>query len=105
MSITLRTVVSATNDFTAVTYLYSELALQSSWSHPDVPVLVFADNKLPGASVQNHGGIVASGTPLQLLFWGDFWNTAEGNGKLNLYISRIQALLASNYFSELEQYG
>ena len=100
-----RTVVNVENGLSYATYIFSERTFQSAWSHPDVPVLVFADNSLPGFSVQHHGGPVGSGTPVELLFWGDWWNTAEGIARLNLYVTRVQALLASHYFSELAQYG
>ena len=87
------------------TYFFSERTFEGSWSNPNVPVLVFKDHSLPGFSVQNHGGPVASGTPVQLLFWGDWWNSDEASARRNLYIRRVQDLLASHYFSELVQYG
>jgi hypothetical protein len=68
-------------------------------------VLVFADSNLPGFSVQHHGGPVGSGTPVELLFWGDFWNSPDGISRRNLIMTRVQAVLASDYFSELKQYG
>jgi len=100
-----RLVLNVTDTTSFVTYLFSEQTFQSSWSHPNVPVLVFADSQLPGFSVQHHGGPVGSGLPVELLFWGDWWNSAEGVGRRTLIIDRTQALLASDYFSELKQYG
>jgi hypothetical protein len=100
-----RLVFKVTETTSVTTYLFSEHLFQSSWSHPNVPVLVFADSQLPGFSVQHHGGPVGSGLPVELLFWGDWWNSAEGVGRRTLIIDRTQALLASDYFSELKQYG
>ena len=53
------------------------------------------------------GGAVAGapgGHPLQLLFWGDWWN-GPGATKCGLVEVRTRALLESGYFSELLQYG
>jgi hypothetical protein len=102
---TARTVINIQNDLSYITYIYSERAFQSPWSHPNVPVLVFADSGLPGFSVQHHGGPVGSGLPVELLFWGDWWNSAEGVARRVLIETRTQAVLASDYFSELKQYG
>ncbi len=100
-----RTITKIKDGLSYTTLLFSEQSFQSSWSHPDVPVLVFADSKLPGFSVQHHGGPVGSGMPVELLFWGDWWNSAEGISRQVLIITRVQAVLASDYFSELKQYG
>ena len=100
-----RVILNVNETTSVVTYLFSEQTFQGSWSHPNVPVLVFADSQLPGFSVQHHGGPVGSGLPVELLFWGDWWNSAEGVGRRTLIIDRTQALLASDYFSELKQYG
>ena len=100
-----RTLIDVVNNQSYATYIFSERAFQGAWSNPFVPVLVFADHSLPGFSVQHHGGPVGSGMPVELLFWGDWWNTAEGAARLTLYSTRVQALLASDYFSELVQYG
>ncbi len=88
-----------------VTYLFSEKNFQSPRSHPNVPVIIFADSALPGFSVSPHGGPVGSNIPVELLFWGDWWNTTEGVDRRTMLINRTQTLLASNYFLELKQYG
>jgi hypothetical protein len=100
-----RTVTDVQDDLSFITYLFSERNFQSPWANQDVSVIVFADHSLPGFSVQNHGGSVGSGIPVELLFWGDWWNSSEGIARRDLYITRVQAVLASNYFSELAQYG
>lgn len=100
-----RSVISVINNESYATYIFSERAFQSAWSHPDVPVLVFADSGLPGFSVQHHGGPVGSGLPVELLFWGDWWNSPQGAARRVLIETRTQAVLASDYFAELKQYG
>lgn len=87
------------------TYIVSEREIESWWSHPNVPLLVFNDSALPGTSVDFHGGPIGSGMPVQLLFWGGWWNSADGIARRVLIESRVQAVLASDYFSELAQYG
>ncbi len=83
----------------------SERAVQGVWSHPNVPLLIFADSSLPGTSVTLHGGPVASAAPVQLLFWGSWWSSPEGGQRLWMIEDRLKGALASNYFSELAQYG
>src|SRR5690349_16900524 len=100
-----RSVISVVDNESFATYIFSERSFQSAWSHPDVPVLVFADSGLPGFSVQHHGGPVGSGLPVELLFWGDWWNSPQGAARRVLLETRTQAVLASDYFSELKQYG
>jgi hypothetical protein len=87
------------------TLFWDEHAFTGSWSHPTVPLLIFADNILPAASVSFHGGPIGTGLPVQLVFWGAWWNSIEGTPRRALLTERVQALLASDYFSELEQYG
>jgi hypothetical protein len=100
-----RTITNIIDDRSYTTYLFGEQVLQSSWSHPNVPVLVFADSILPGFPVQNHGGPGGSGLGVELLFWGDWWNSPEGSARRILIETRAQTLLNTDYFSELKQYG
>jgi hypothetical protein len=100
-----RTITNIVNDRSYFTYLFNEQALQSSWSHPNVPLLIFADSILAGSSVQNHGGPGGSGLGVELLFWGDWWNSPEGSTRRALIQTRAQTLLNTDYFSELKQYG
>ena len=88
-----------------LTLLRDERAIESSWSHPDVPLLVFADNVLPQSSVAFHGGPIGTGLPVQLVFWGAWWNSPDGVARQTLIAQRTQAMIASDYFSELAQYG
>jgi hypothetical protein len=85
----------------------SERGVEGMWSTATGPLLIFAEAQLPkGATgVSPHGGGVASSAPVQLLFWGSWWATPEGGQRLWLIENRFQALLASEYFSQLAQYG
>jgi hypothetical protein len=100
-----RSYLNIYNGMSYATLMPDDQSIQGSWSNPNVPLLIFKDNSLPGTSVDYHGGRVSSGTPVELLFWGDWWNSDEGAARLNLYVTRAQDLLASDYFSELVQYG
>ena len=102
---TARAVLSVIDDLSSFTYLFSERFFQGSWSHPNLPVLIFADSVLPGFSVQHHGGPIGSGMPVELIFWGDWWLSPEGVSRQVLIQTRTQDLLASDYFAELKQYG
>lgn len=101
----VRTIINQNLVESFTTYFLSERRIEGSWSHPTVDTLVFAEHSLPGFSVSNHGGPVGSGMPVELLFWGSWWTTAEGAARQNLYSTRVQQVLASTYFAELVQYG
>jgi hypothetical protein len=85
----------------------SDRGVEGLWSTPNVPLIVFSEALLPkGATgVTPHGGGVATAAPVQLLFWGGWWATAEGGQRRWMIEDRLQALLASEYLSELAQYG
>lgn len=88
------------------TIIHEERAFQGTWSKPDVPLLIFADNALPaGSSVIFHGGAIGTGLPVQLIFWGSWWTSPEGVGRQGLIVDRTRAVIESDYFSELQQYG
>ena len=105
MPLKIRTVFGVSDIGTYSTYLYGERTLKSGWSHPDVPLLVFGTSSLPNPQPTFHGGPIGTGLPIQLLFWGTWWTTAEGAARLALIDDRAQRLVASDYFSELAQYG
>ncbi|MGZ6638083.1 MAG: hypothetical protein ACXVH3_31305 [Solirubrobacteraceae bacterium] len=52
-----------------------------------------------------HGGAIGTGLPVQLLFWGSWWLSPDGADRRAMIEARTQAMLASDYFSELFQYG
>lgn len=92
-------------DIQTATIIHEERSFQGVWSKPNVPLLIFADHKLPASSATFHGGPIGTGLPVQLIFWGSWWNSANGVGQQGLIIERTKALIASDYFSELTQYG
>lgn len=87
-----------------ITYQPDDHSSTGAWSRPNVPALVFADNSHDGSPVTyHHGAIGGAHTPVQLVFWGDWWAGA-GAAQRGLIESRTQSLLASPYFTELAQY-
>jgi hypothetical protein len=105
----VRTIVSENHpDFTLLptfTLAHQERSFSGIWNHPDVPLLVFRNNALPGPKATFHGGRLGSGWPVQLLLWGDWWLTPAGAARGALVIARTRAMIDSPYFSELSQYG
>jgi hypothetical protein len=90
--------------FPIITYQTDEHSCTGVWSRPKVPALIFADNSHDGTPVTfHHGAIGGAQTPVQLIFWGDWWAGA-GSAQRGLIESRTQSLLASHYFTELSQY-
>lgn len=108
MPIEQRLIVSVVDEMPGVlpiiTYQRDDHSCSGAWSRPKVPALVFADNSHDGSSVAYHHGVLGGAhTPVQLVFWGAWWNGA-GAAQRGLIESRTRSLLASRYFSELAQY-
>jgi hypothetical protein len=97
--------VDEVGHFVGLTEYIADQSFQSSWSHPDVPLLIFADSGIGAAPVTFHGGPIGSGLPIEALFWGDWWLSPEGVDRQSMIAQRLQAVIASPYFSELAQYG
>jgi hypothetical protein len=76
-----------------------------SWSNPSVPLLIFKDAKPGMTTVSPHGGPVASDAPVQLIFWGAWWNSPEGASRMQMLQDRVEWTVSSRYFSQLAQYG
>src|ERR1700756_2540867 len=87
------------------TEILSDQSFQSNWTNPNVPFLIFADSGIGRSPLTFHGGPVGSGLPIEALFWGAWWLTPEGVERQSMIVSRLQAIIASPYFSELDQYG
>lgn len=74
--------------------------------------LTFADHKTPtdveavSSSLPWAYNGVASGIPVQLIFWTDYWDPRSGPGGAQglALVERVEALLASPYTSHLAQY-
>jgi hypothetical protein len=56
-------------------------------------------------NVVNHGGAIASGVPVELVFWGSAWNTPANSALRAQVVAALSGLIAGPYFSQLKQYG
>lgn len=77
------------------------------WNRVRDPIYIFSDHNMDGKKMTYHGGTIAgtaTGVPVQLLFWGSWWND-PGSGMRGDIIAQTHRLLASRYFSQLAQYG
>ena len=73
-------------------------------------LLVFPpDTSCPAANVSSHGGAIATGTPVHLLFWGQDWQTrldpSRGGLLANSFTAAVKSILAGPWMSGLRQYG
>jgi hypothetical protein len=66
-------------------------------------LLKYAPTKSP-TDLTFQGGSIAPGVPVQLVFWGDWWN-GDGQGLRSDLESAVQNILAGPYTSALDQYG
>jgi hypothetical protein len=97
---------SAIGSMRAMALYEDERQFEGDWSHPNVPLLIFKDSTFgAGQSVSPHGGPVGSGLPVQLVFWGSWWNSPAGADRLAMIEDRVERTIASPYFSQLAQYG
>jgi hypothetical protein len=55
--------------------------------------------------LNNGGGAIASGLPVQLIFWGSGWNQASTNPSAATIVSAVQQIMSGPYLSGLRQYG
>jgi hypothetical protein len=68
--------------------------------------LIFPPNNGTGdTNVVSHGGAIASGVPVQLIFWGSLWNTPANSQLRAQLVASAAGLIAGPYFRELKQYG
>jgi hypothetical protein len=59
---------------------------------------------VPQTNLTNHEGAIAPGAPIQLIFWGDWWN-GPGQPLRTSLEAAAQAILTGPYTSALDQYG
>ena len=91
-------------DLTAVTRYVNDREFAGASARPADDLLVFTESTY-SAPFTYHGGPVGGvATPIQLIFWGTWWETSEGIARRDLYIKRTRQLLDSTYFSQLDQY-
>jgi hypothetical protein len=55
--------------------------------------------------LSNGGGAIASGNPVQLIFWGSAWDQASTSPSAATIVAAVQRILKSPYLSGLRQYG
>jgi len=67
------------------------------------------DPRCAARNVSSHGGAIATGTPLQLLFWGQDWQSRidpnTGGLLSDTFTAAVRSILASAWMSGLVQYG
>jgi hypothetical protein len=73
-------------------------------------LLVFPpEPKCPSTNISSQGGAIATGAPVQLLFWGQDWQTRldprTGGLLANSFTAAVQSILAGPWMSGLRQYG
>lgn len=56
-------------------------------------------------SLTNNGGAIATGAPVQLIFWGSIWSQASTTPSASGIIAAIQDILSGSYMLALRQYG
>jgi hypothetical protein len=84
---------------------------------PDDPIIIKSQNLLaprdfifpnnPGTStsLSFHNGAIATGAPVQLIFWGAAWNQPATSPSTGNIVNAVQSLLAGPFLSGLRQYG
>ena len=53
----------------------------------------------------NRGGAVATGVPVQLIFWGPAWNSSLTNPSASMISDAVRTILGGGWISGLRQYG
>jgi hypothetical protein len=65
----------------------------------------FPNNPGTGTSLSFHNGAIATGAPVQLIFWGSAWNQPSTSPSAGNIIKAVQGLLSGPFMSGLRQYG
>lgn len=86
-----------------MTHHYDDEHFSGLWARPVEQILTFSDGAFAAPFVYHGGPVGGIGTPIRMIFWGSWW-LGDGGSQRDLVISRTQALLSSNYFSQLDQY-
>src|SRR5215469_5277192 len=66
---------------------------------------IFPNNPGTGTSLSFHNGAIATGAPVQLIFWGSAWNQPSTSPSTGNIINAVQSLLTGPFMSGLRQYG
>jgi hypothetical protein len=65
----------------------------------------FPNNPGTSTSLSFHNGALATGAPVQLVFWGSIWNNPSTSPSAATIGNAVQNLLSSPFLSGLRQYG
>ena len=87
-----------------MTHHYDDENFSGLWAHPTEQILTFSDSLFAAPFVYHGGPVGGINTPIRLIFWGQWWTTDDGVARRDMVISRTQAMLASPYFDQLDQY-
>src|SRR5690349_1171540 len=89
-----RAVVPASTASQFVTYVSDKL-VRGACSKPAINMLKFAAATIPSPAFTKHkvDAALGSGMPIQLIFWGSWWNTAEGQQRRQALEDKVQAVL------------
>src|SRR6266550_1889177 len=93
------------NDFSFMTFRDSRSVSSCVPGQRTVPagglLLKYAPTKSP-TNVTFQGGAIAPGVPVELVFWGDWWNNAGAQLRGDL-IGAVQNILAGPFTRALDQ--
>lgn len=56
-------------------------------------------------NVVSHGGAIAPGVPVQIIFWGSEWTSGAPSGLSTNFFNAVALLLAGPFYTGLKQYG
>src|SRR5262245_59659256 len=66
-----------------MTYHYNDEEFGGVWARPAEQVLVFSDSAFASPFVYHDGPVGGVGTPVRLIFWGDWW-LSDGVGQRDM---------------------
>ena len=67
--------------------------------------LIFPPIFPPPITIENRGGAIGTGIPVQLIFWGSAWNQPSTSPGVTAIVGAVQSILSGPWFSGLRQYG
>jgi hypothetical protein len=56
-------------------------------------------------TVENRGGAIGTGIPVQVIFWGSGWNLPSTSPSSAAILSAVQSVVSGPWFAGLRQYG
>lgn len=67
--------------------------------------LIFPPIVPPPVTIENRGGAIGTGLPVQVIFWGSAWNLPSTSPSAAVILSAVQSIVNGPWFSGLRQYG